>query len=216
MPESRRPRVDLPEPLGPTMASRSPTPQAQVDAVQHVVALAVGEAEVVADQVDAVGQPVAGLAVGPDLGDAEQPARRRGADLEPVDLADQPVERVAQRLDVQDGGGDLAEVDPAAVVGVGADQQGDHARGLEGEVERREEQVAQRHAVALGLGRHLDVVVAGADPHAGQAQRLEGAGALDGLGERGVDPGVRRALGDVALGCAPQVAAHRPGRRWRR
>ncbi len=96
------------------MARRSPDAESQVDAVQHVVPLAVGEAEVVADQVGAVGQPVAGLAVGPHLGDAEQPARRRGADLQPVDLADQPVQRVAQRLDVQDGGGDLPEVDPAA------------------------------------------------------------------------------------------------------
>ena len=83
------------------MASRSPVRRSQVDAVQHVVALAVGEAQVLADQVGAVGQLGAGDAVGRHLGDAEQAARRRGADLEPVDLADEPVERAAQRLDVR-------------------------------------------------------------------------------------------------------------------
>ena len=120
MPDSRRPSVDLPDPLGPTMASRSPGAEPQVDAVEHVVSLAVGEAEVLADEVGAVGQPVAGGAVGPDLGDPEQAAGGRRADLEPVDLADQPVERIGQRLDVEHGRRDLAEVDPAAGVGVGA------------------------------------------------------------------------------------------------
>ena len=113
MPDSSRPSVDLPDPLGPDDGQPLAGAEPEVDAVQHVVALAVGEAEVLADEVDAVGQPVAGRAVRPDLGDAEQPARGRRADLEPVDLADQPVERVAQRLDVQHGRGDLAEVDPA-------------------------------------------------------------------------------------------------------
>ena len=151
--------------------------------------------------------------IGLHLGDAEEAARRRGTDLEPVDLADQPVEGVGQRLDVQDRCGDLAEVDPATAVGVGADQQGDHTRRPEREVERDEQDVAQRHRVALGLRRDLDVVVARAHPHTGQAQRLQGASALDGLGERGVDAGVRRALGDVGLRCTAQVAAHGPRRR---
>ena len=57
------------------MASRSPDAESQVDAVQHVVARTVGEPQVVADQVHALGQPVASLAVGLDLGDAEQPTR---------------------------------------------------------------------------------------------------------------------------------------------
>ena len=83
--------------------------QPQVDAVQHVVTLAVGEPEVVADQLGTVGQVGAGLAVGRHLGDAEQAARRGGADLEPVDLADQAIERTAQRLDVQHRSGDLAQ-----------------------------------------------------------------------------------------------------------
>ena len=47
MPASSRPSVDLPAPDGPTMAIRSPTPTRQVDAVQHVAALDVGEPHVV-------------------------------------------------------------------------------------------------------------------------------------------------------------------------
>ena len=93
--------------------------------MQHVVALAVGEPQVLADQVGAVRQVVAGDPVRRHLGDAEQPARRRGADLEPVDLADQPVERAAERLDVEHRRGDLAERHPALRVAVGADQQRD-------------------------------------------------------------------------------------------
>jgi hypothetical protein len=156
--------------------------------VQHVVSFPVGEAEVLADEVDAVRQAVAGCAVGLDLGDPEQPAGRRCSDLQPVDLTDEPVQWIGQRLDVQHGRRDLPEVDPASGVGVGADEQGDDARRLEGEVEGGEEDVAQRHGVALRLCRHLDVVVARPDPQTGEAQRLEGAGALHRLGQRGVDP----------------------------
>ena len=81
--------------------------------MQHVVALAVGEAEVLADQSGPSGSSVPAIAVGGYLGDAEQPARGGRTDLQPVDLADEPVERTAQRLDVQDGGRDLAQRDPA-------------------------------------------------------------------------------------------------------
>ena len=100
-----------------------------------------------------------------------------------------------------------SETQPCGVA-VGADQQRDHARGVERDVDDGEEQVAQRHRVALGLGRDVDVVVAGLHAQVGQPERLDGAGALDRLGQRGVDPGVRRALGDVALRGALEVAAH--------
>ena len=147
--------------------------QREVDAVQHVVALAVGEAQVLADQVGPGGQVGPGHPVLRHLRDAEQPAGRGGADLEPVHLADQPVERAAERLDVQHRRGDLAERGPALAVAVGADDQGQHARGVERDVDDREQQVAQRHPVALGLGRERDVVVAGLHPAArrGRAPR---------------------------------------------
>ena len=61
--------------------------------------------------------------------------------------------------------------------------------------------------VALGLRGDGDVVGARLHPGLREAERLDGARALDGLGERGVDAGVRRALGDVRLRSASQVGA---------
>ncbi len=127
----------------------------------------------------------------------------------PVQLADEPVERPAERLDVQHGRGDLAERQVAVGVPPGAHHEGEDAGGVEGDVDDREEQVAQRHGVALGLGGDGDVVVALGHAATGQAEGLDGAGALDGLGQRRVDPGVRRALGDVAPGSTAEVAADR-------
>ena len=101
IPDSSRPSVDLPEPLGPTIASRSPASRSSVDPVQHVVALAVGEPQVPTDQLRPVRPLVAGLPVLRHLGDAQQPGGRGDADLQPVHVADQPVQRLDQRLDVQ-------------------------------------------------------------------------------------------------------------------
>ena len=54
MPASSRPSVDLPAPDGPTMAIRSPDADVEVDAVQHVAALDVGEPHVVGVELLAV------------------------------------------------------------------------------------------------------------------------------------------------------------------
>ena len=97
--------------------------------------LAVGEAQVLPDQVRPVRPVGPGDAVLGHLGDAEQPARRGDPDLQPVHLADQPVERAAQRLDVQQRGRDLPERDPALLVAVATDEQRDHARGVERDVD---------------------------------------------------------------------------------
>ncbi len=180
--------------------------------MEHVVVGPVGEPQVTTHELDPVGQGVARLTVRGHLGDPQQARGRRGPHLEPVDLADQPVERVAERLDVQHGSGDLAEVDPTAGVAVGADEQSDHARRLEGEVQHQEEQVAQRHAVALGLRGDRDVVGSRDHPRRGEPERLDGPRSLDGLGQRGVDPRVGRTFVDVGLRRPAQIAAHRPRR----
>ena len=195
------------------MASRSPTREVERHPVEYVVPLAVGEAQVLPDQVRTVRPVGPGSAVLGHLRDAQQPARRGDPHLQPVHLTDQPVERAAQGLDVQQRGGDLPGRDPPALVAVAADEQGDHARRVERDVDHGEEQVPQRHGVALGLSRHRHVVVAGAHAEVGQPERLDGPGALGGLGEGGVDPGVRRALGDVALRRPLQVAAYLEPRR---
>ena len=66
-------------------------------------------------------------------------------------------------LGVEHRGGDLSERDPA-LGSPGTDEEGDHARDVERDVDDAEQQVAQGHRVALGLRRHRDVVVAGAAP----------------------------------------------------
>ena len=119
---------------------------------------------------------------------------------------DQHVERPPQRLRVEDRRGDLAERRPALRVADGADEEHEHPRETEREVHDDEEQVAQRHRVALGLAGHLDVVVAAAQAVAREPQRLDRADALDGLGEGRVDPRVGPALGEIAVGGPDEVA----------
>ena len=83
--------------------------QRQVDAVQHVAAGAVGVADVLRGERSPSGVGAGARPVGGDLGDAEQPGQRGAADLELVEPGQQPVERVDELLDVERGGGDLAE-----------------------------------------------------------------------------------------------------------
>ena len=132
MPDSRRPSVDLPGPAGPDDRQPLAGAQPQVDAVQHVVALAVGEAEVLGGQLDPVGQPVAGLAIGRHLGDAEQAAGRGRAHLQAVDLADHGVERLASATTYSIAAVIWPRSTQPLVVAVGAHDEGDDLRHLEG------------------------------------------------------------------------------------
>ena len=115
MPASSRPSVDLPAPDGPTMAIRSPTADVEVDAVQHVAAVDVGEPDVVGVDPLVRRLRAADVAVVGDVRDAEQPGQRRRTDLELVEDADDPVDRVDQHLHIERRGRDVAERDPPRV-----------------------------------------------------------------------------------------------------
>ena len=80
---------------------RQPFPglQVEVDAVQHVVALAVGEAQVVAHQVLIRRTSLTRHPVLRHVGDAQQTRGRRQADLQPVGHLNQAVERIDQPKD---------------------------------------------------------------------------------------------------------------------
>jgi hypothetical protein len=126
-----------------------------------------------------------------------------------VEHLDEPVQRGDELLQVDRGGRDLPDGDQARVVTPGAQQDDQHQRKLEGQVEPHEQQVPQRHGVALGLSRLGGVVVEAGLPDVVEAQRLDGARPLDGLGDRRVDGAVGRRLGDVAGRRVAQVVAHR-------
>ena len=207
MPASSRPSVDLPAPGRADHGDPLADPDVEVDAVQHVAALDVGEPDVVGVDLLAVGCGAGDLAVVGHLGDAEQPGQRGGADLQLVEDADDPVDRVDQHLHVERRRRDLAERDLALGVEVAAEQQRRHRRDQVGELHVREEHRAQEQRVALGVVGLRDVGVDRADPLLAEAERLDGARALDGLGQRRVDLGVRRGLAQVAVLGAGEVPA---------
>ncbi len=86
------------------------------------------------------------------------------------------------------------------------DQHGGHRQGVAG-VAEREEDVAQPQGVALGGVGGGDGLVDQVHPAGGQPQRLDGAGALHGLGQALGEPGVGGRLPQVALVRPAQVPA---------
>ena len=102
-------------PDGPTIASRSPGLDVEVDAVQHVAALDVGEADVRRRRCSlAVG--LARRSASRSSGTSATPSSRASearADLELVEPREQPVDRVDELLHVERRGGDLARATPA-------------------------------------------------------------------------------------------------------
>ncbi len=177
----------------------------EVDAVQDVAPVDVGEPHVerVELLVDRLG--TRHLTVVGHLGDAEQAGQRGGTHLELVEDRDQPVDRVDQHLHVERRRGHLGQRRRAARVEPAAEHQGQHGRDQVGELHVREEHGAQVERVALGQVRLPDVAVEPAYLLVLEPERLDGPGALDGLGEGRVDPGVRRALAQVAVLGAGEV-----------
>ena len=110
------------------MAIRSPTPDVEVDAVEDVAALDVGEPDVLGGDLLAARRAAGDLAVVGHLGDAEQPRERGGAHLQLVEDGDDAVDGVDEHLHVERRRGDVAERDRALGVEVAAEQQRQHRR----------------------------------------------------------------------------------------
>ena len=180
----------------------------EVDAVQHVApARRRRTGRRVASISSPSGSRAGDLAVVGDLGDAEQPGERRRADLELVEDRHDPVDRVDQHLHVEDGRGHLAQRHRPLRVEVAAEEQRADGGDQVGQLHAREEHGAQVERVALrGVGL-LDGLVDGLDPPLPEAERLDGAGALDGLGEGRVHDRVGRVLAQVAVLGAGEVPA---------
>ena len=158
MPASSRPRVDLPAPEGPDHGEPGARFDVEVDAVQHVAAVDVGEADVGGVDLLAVGLLAGHAAVVGDLSDAEEPGERGGADLELVEDRHDPVDGVDEHLDVEDRRGHLAERRRPLGVEVAAEEQGADRRDQVGQLHAREEHGAQVERVALGGVGLLDVL----------------------------------------------------------
>ena len=130
-----------------------------------------------------------------------------------------PVDRVDELLHVERGRGHLEQVGPAPAVVPAADEQRGHHRHQVADLHHREEDRAQAQRVALGRERAPDVGVGAlAGAAAWAPQRLDRAGALDGLGQAVGEVGVGGALaqvarpapGEVPRACRPAGSARRP------
>ena len=165
MPASSRPSVDLPAPDGPDHGQPLARAQVEVDAVQHVVAVAVGEPHVGDLDVLVARRLVARLPVVRDELDAEDPGQGGGADLHLVQPRDQPVDRVDQLHGVQRHRGDLRRGWRGrwTTSQVPQIRQMRHRDGV-GQLHRREPERAQPQGVALGAVRVGEVLLEQPDP----------------------------------------------------
>ena len=198
-PASSRPSVDLPAPGRADDREPLAGPDGEVEPVQHVAARAVGEADVVGDSRSPAGSAPLGRAVVRHVGDADEPGQRGRADLQLVEPAEQPVERVEQQLHVERDGGDLAERGEAAVVRAARRAATTrHERQHERQVDEREPHRAQPQRVPLGGEASAMSSCAARQRRVLPAERLDGARAVGALGEAGGQLRVRRALAQVA------------------
>ena len=140
--------------------------------------------------------------------DADEPGERRRTDLDLVEPRDQAVDRVGELLHVEGDRGHLADRgvagrdEPAAPDERGRDRQ--HVGDLDG----REEDGAQVERPALGAKRVGEVGVDALDAPAAEAERIDGAAAVDGLADGARHRRVGRPLPEVARRGALQVPAH--------
>ena len=181
----------------------------QVEAVQDVATGQVGEPDVGRDQPLTVGAGSGGTAVGGHVGDPDQPGQRGGADLQLVDPAEQPVERVDEQLHVQGDGRDLGQGSLAAGVQGAAEQDHPDDGQHERQVDQRKPDHPQPQGVPLDGVGSSDLGLALAQSGVLAAQGLDGPRAVGGLGQPGGDLGVRRPFAQIASGRAAQVPAGR-------
>ncbi len=172
--------------------------EVELDPVQHVAAGDVGVAHVVGAQPVVVGLLAGRLAVGRNVGDADEPGERRPADLNLVEPREQPVDRIGELLDVEHDRRHLADRGVAGGDEVAAPRERRDDGQDVGDVDGREPDRPQpeREALrAVGVGQ---VRVDPAGALAGEAERLDGAAAVDRLAGRARERRVRGALPQVA------------------
>ncbi len=168
------------------------------DPVQHVAARDVGVADVVRAQPVVLGLLAARRAVGRHVGDADEPGERGAADLHLVEPREQPVDRVGELLDVEHDRRHLADRGmPVGDEPAAPGERRDDGQDV-GDVDGREPDRAQPERVPLrgvGVG---EVGVDPARPLGREAERLDGAAAVDRLARGAGHRRVRRALPEVA------------------
>ena len=174
-----------------------PRPDVQVDVVQHIAAFAVGEADPVHRDVLAGGpgrRRGRGRRPAGRAARAQQPGQRRAALLQLREPEQQVVHRTEDLLHVQGGGGDRGQRGEPVNVEQPADHQRRHDRHDVGGVDDRQEHRLEPQHVPLRRERGRDVGVHPLEPPVRDPQRLDGTGALHGLGQP---------LGELRVGRAP-------------
>ena len=179
----------------------------EVDAVQHVAPLDVGEADVLGVELlrrrRRARRPRGRRAPAPT---PSSRASDGGAELELVEDRHDPVDRVDEHLDVERRRRDLGQRDLAAACRASRRRAACRPPAAGSSSSMLGKKTVRRCSVYFSaLERLRAVVVAQLDPLRAEAERLDGARALDGLGERGGDLGVRRGLGEVAVLGAGEV-----------
>ena len=168
------------------------------DPVQDVAARDVGVANVVGAQPVVLRLLTARRAVGWHVGDPHEPGERGAADLHLVEPREQPVDRIGELLDVEDDRRHLADRGVPVRNEPAAPGEGRHDGQDVGDVDGRKPDRAQPERVALrgvGVG---EVGVDPACPLRRQAERLDGAPAVDRLTGGAGHRRVRRPLPEVA------------------
>ena len=175
--------------------------------MQHVVPAAVGVVHVVDVQVVPARGGTRGDAVRRHLADADDPGQRGRADLDLVEPHQHVVERADHLVDVERHRGDRPGADMAVHGQQTAPQHGAGDRQQVAELDRREPAQPQTERVALRVVAVAQRLVEPAVARLAQRQGVDGAGAVDGLGDDAVEAGVGGPLPQVALAGVPQVAA---------
>ena len=202
------PQRGLARPRGPDDGQPLPGHELQVDPVEHLDALPVGEAHVVEHDPRALGLFTGGGAVVGDLLHPQDAGQGGLGDLDLVDPEHELAHRLAQLHGVEGHGGNRPQGRVAAGGQEPAPQEDDDDGRPPGDVEHHEQAHPQRRRVALqgpGLldGGHDGPLAARPD-----AQGVHGLGVLDRLGDRPVEAGLGGRLGPVGGDGDRQVPAH--------
>src|SRR5215217_5663560 len=194
---------------GPDHGQPLPRAEVEVDPVEDVAAVAVGEADPAGGQALTGRAGAGGPAVGGHVGHPEQAGEGGGPDLEVVEPGQQDVKGLDELAHVEGDGRDLADAGQPAGVEQAAGQHRGRHRDQVAALDDRVPDGAQEQGVALGPVLLADVVVGAADAALLEPQGLDGTAALDGLGDPAGEPRPGGHLAQVAGRGPAQVPAGR-------